>query len=183
MKIELIESIKKQKILPIIGKGSEIEITNKFNRLVSDKFNIIEITLRSEVALKTAIKLKKQNPNIKIGLGSIKSLSVFEEVAKSKFDFYISPGINNKFLEFSKNNNINFLPGVSTPSEILTAIEYNFKILKYFHSEKNGGSKSLKFLDEIFNDIKFIPTGGINRENMSSYFELNNVLAIGSTSI
>ena len=183
MQIELIESIKTQKILPIIGKGSEIEITNKFNRLVSDKFNIIEITLRSDVALKTAIQLKKQHPNIKIGLGSIKSLSVFEEVAKSKFDFYISPGLNHKFLEFSNNNNINFLPGVSTPSEILTAIEYNFKFLKYFHAENNGGPKSLKFLDEIFNDIKFIPTGGINRENMNSYFELNNVIAIGSTSI
>ena len=71
---------------------------------------------------------------------------------------------------------------MSTCSEILTAIEYDFKLLKYFHAEQNGGSNSLKFLDEIFNEISFIPTGGIHRENMDSYFAINNVIAVGSTS-
>ena len=79
--------------------------------------------------------------------------------------------------------NFLFIPGVSTPSEILTAIEYDCNILKYFHAEKNGGAKSLRFLEEIFNEIKFIPTGGINNENKGNYLALNNVLAVGSTNI
>ena len=87
MSNKLIQAIKLQKAIPIIGKGTERQITNKFNRLVSESYNLIEITLRSDEALKTAVKLKEQNPNINIGIGSIKSLSVLEEVIKLKFDF------------------------------------------------------------------------------------------------
>tara|TARA_Y100001970_G_scaffold293500_1_gene440759 strand:- start:7304 stop:7855 length:552 start_codon:yes stop_codon:yes gene_type:complete len=181
MPTDIINLIEKQKTIPIIGKGTSFEITNKFNRLVSEKYNVIEVTLRSDEALETTIKLKDQHPNINIGLGSIKSLSMLEEAIKFNFDFFISPGINEQMLEFSRKNDIFFIPGVSTPSEILTAIEYNCKLLKYFHAEKNGGPNSLKFLDEIFNEIKFIPTGGINQENMDSYFAINNVIAVGST--
>ena len=89
---------------------------------------------------------------------------MLKEVAKLKFDFYISPGINEQMLDFANKNSILFIPGVSTPSEILTAIEHDCRLLKYFHAENNGGSNSLKFLEEIFNDINFIPTGGINLE-------------------
>ena len=181
MQTDIIKLIELQKKIPIIGKGTSKEIINKFNKLIEEKYNVIEITLRSDEALETSIKLKKENPNIYIGLGSIKSLSMLDEVVKSKFDFYVSPGINKKMIEFSIKNNINFLPGVATPSEILTAIEYEFKLLKYFHSEKNGGVNSLKFLGEIYNEIKFIPTGGINHENIDSYFALKNVIAVGST--
>ena len=182
MRTDIIKLIELQKKIPIIGKGTSNEITNKFNKLIEEKYNVIEITLRTDEALETSIKLKKENPNIYIGLGSIKSLSMLDEVVKSKFDFYVSPGINKKMIEFAIKNNIVFLPGVATPSEILTAIEYDYKLLKYFHAEKNGGVNSLNFLGEIFNEIKFIPTGGINQENMDSYFALNNVIAVGSTS-
>ena len=182
MQTDIIKLIELQKKIPIIGKGNSNEITNKFKKLIQEKYNIIEITLRSDEALETAKNLKKDNPNIYIGIGSIKSLSMLEEVVNSKFDFYVSPGISEKMLEFSIKNNILFVPGVATPSEILTAIEYDYKLLKYFHAEKNGGINSLNFLGEIFNEIKFIPTGGINHENMDSYLALNNVIAVGSTS-
>ena len=182
MQTDIIKLIELQKKIPIIGKGNSNEITNKFKKLIQEKYNVIEITLRSDEALETAKNLKKDNPNIYIGIGSIKSLSMLEEVVNSKFDFYVSPGISEKMLEFSIKNNILFVPGVATPSEILTAIEYDYKLLKYFHAEKNGGINSLNFLGEIFNEIKFIPTGGINQENMDSYLALNNVIAVGSTS-
>ena len=182
MQTDIIKLIELQKKIPIIGKGNSNEIINKFKKLIQEKYNVIEITLRSDEALETAKNLKKENPNIFIGIGSIKSLSMLEEVVNSKFDFYVSPGISEKMLEFSIKNNILFIPGVATPSEILTAIEYDYKLLKYFHAEKNGGINSLNFLGEIFNEIKFIPTGGINHENMDSYLALNNVIAVGSTS-
>ncbi len=181
MSSEIIKLIKNQKKIPIIGKGTSIDIKNKFNRLVLDKYSVIEIALRSEEALETSIELKNQNPDINIGLGSIQSLTMLKEVVKSKFDFYISPGINEQMLDFANKNDILFIPGVSTPSEILTAIEHDYKLLKYFHAEKNGGANSLKFLEEIFNDVRFIPTGGINGENMDDYFALDNVIAVGST--
>ena len=66
--------------------------------------------------------------------------------------------------------------------EIMKGIEYQYNILKFFHSEKNGGISSLKFFNEIFQDISFIPTGGVNINNCDLYLKENNVLAVGSTS-
>ena len=76
MSNKLIQTIKLQKAIPIIGKGTESQITNKFNRLVSESYNLIEITLRSDEALKTAVKLKEQNPNINIGTVSYTHLTL-----------------------------------------------------------------------------------------------------------
>ena len=104
MQTNIIKLIELQKKIPIIGKGTSSEIIIKFNKLIEEKYNLIEITLRSDEALETSIKLKRENPNIYIGLGSIKSLPMLEEVVKSKFDFYVSPGINKKMLEYSIKN-------------------------------------------------------------------------------
>jgi|TARA_B110000240_G_scaffold159924_1_gene178467 2-dehydro-3-deoxyphosphogluconate aldolase/(4S)-4-hydroxy-2-oxoglutarate aldolase len=182
MQSNFIKKIQIQKKIPIIGSGGPNDIFNKVDTLVAKEFKIIEITLRSDSALETSIEVKKQYPNLIIGLGSIQSISQLQEVSKYNFNFYISPGINEKMLDFSNTNNLNFIPGISTPSEIMKGIEYNYKVLKFFHSEKNGGTSTLKFFNEIFRDILFIPTGGINNDNCNSYLQENNVLAVGSTS-
>ncbi len=182
MQNKLLDQIAHQKKLPIIGKGSKQDIEKKFQRLINEDYSIIEITLRSQDALDTALKLKQYNPNIKIGLGSIKSLSELEKVTKLGFEFYVSPGTNLKMMEYAKKNLINYIPGVSTPSEIMSAIELNYNLLKFFHSEQNGGVKTIKFLGEIFSNVSFIPTGGINKDNYKAYIDVANVIAVGSTS-
>ncbi len=182
MHYKLADQLALQKKLPIIGKGNQIDIEEKFQRLLHEDYKIIEITLRSEEALESASKLKEKYPNIKIGLGSIKSLSQLKIVSKLAFEFYVSPGINLKMMEYAKANKIDYIPGVSSPSEIMTAIESNFNLLKFFHAEQNGGVKTVNFLTEIFDGIKFIPTGGINNNNYDSYINIKNVLAVGSTS-
>ena len=181
MQSKLVEKIIFQKKIPIIGKGSSLEISNNFSRLIKEDFEIIEITLRSDNALNTARNIKEQYPNAIIGLGSIISLEVLKQVSSYNFDFYVSPGISRDLLEFSNKNKLNYIPGVSTPSEVMTAIEYNYSILKFFHAEKNGGVESLKFLFDVFGNIKFIPTGGITLKNLKSYLDLPNVLSVGST--
>ena len=182
MQSELFKRIKKQKKIPIIGKGSTKQIFNKVSRLIAKHYKIIEITLRSDSALETSIEIKQKYPNLIIGLGSIKSTIQLKEVSKYNFNFYISPGINEKMLDFANSNNLNFIPGISTPSEVMKGIEYEYNILKFFHAEKNGGISSLKFFNEIFQDISFIPTGGVNIDNCDLYLKENNVLAVGSTS-
>ena len=126
--------------------------------------------------------VKKKYPDIAIGLGSIKSIEELTEVSNYKFNFYISPGINEKMLEFSNSKALNFIPGISTPSEIMKGIEYEYDILKFFHAEKNGGINTLRFFNDIFQKILFIPTGGINAQNYNLYLKESNVIGVGSTS-
>ena len=181
MDSKILKKIKFQKKIPIIGKLSPSEIENCFLKLINAKFEIIEITLRNKEALDVAVMMKKKFPTAIIGIGSITSLNILKEASKYNFDFYVSPGLNSKILDFTMKYNLNFLPGVSTPSEIMMAIEYEKKVLKYFHAERNGGTKSLETIYEIFEDIKFIPTGGITLENYKTYLKLPNVISVGST--
>ena len=182
MQSDLTNEIQRQKKIPIIGGSKPNEIFDKVAILIAQEYKIIEITLRSDSALETSVQIKKKYPDLTIGLGSIKSITQLQEVSKYNFNFYISPGINEKMLDFSNTNNLNFIPGISTPSEIMKGIEYEYNILKFFHSEKNGGINTLNFFNEIFRDILFIPTGGVNKVNCDSYLQEKNVLAVGSTS-
>ena len=181
MDSKIIKKIKLQKKIPIIGKSLPSEIENSFSKLINANFEIIEITLRTKQALEVAVMMKERFPSAIIGIGSITSLNILKEAAKYNFDFYVSPGLNYQILDFTMNNNLNFIPGVSTPTEIMMAIEYEKTILKYFHAEKNGGTKSLELIYDIFEDIKFIPTGGITLQNYEAYLKLPNVISVGST--
>ena len=181
MDSKIIKKIKLQKKIPIIGKLSPSKIESCFSKLINAKFEIIEITLRNKEALDVAVMMKEKFSSAIIGIGSITSLNILKEASKYNFDFYVSPGLNLKILEYTMKENLNFIPGVSTPSEIMTAIDYEKKVLKYFHAERNGGTKSLETIYEIFEDIKFIPTGGITLENYKTYLKLPNVISVGST--
>ena len=181
MDAKIVKEIELQKKIPIIGKEAPSEIFDTFSKLIDQKFKIVEITLRSKQALDVAVILKEKFSTAIIGLGSITSLNILKEASKFDFDFYVSPGINQKILNYTIEKNLNYIPGVSTPSEIMMALEYEKKILKYFHAEKNGGTKFLEIMNEIFEDIKFIPTGGITLENYNTYLELPNVISVGST--
>ena len=119
MQTELIKKIKNQKKIPIIGKGKTNDILDKVSSLVAQEYKIIEITLRSDSALEASIEIKKKYPNLIIGIGSVKSILQLKEVSKYKFDFYISPGINENMLDFSNSNNLNFISCIFTPSEIM----------------------------------------------------------------
>ena len=176
-----LQTIKLQQKIPIIGKGSYEEILNKANNYINLEYKVIEITLRSKNSLEVAIRIKKNNPNIFIGLGSIVSIDQLIEFSKYNFNFYVSPGINSKMLEFAKEKNLFFIPGISSPSEILSGIEYDINLFKFFPAEQSGGINILKTYKDIFPDITFIPTGGINNTNCDSYIELSNVIGVGST--
>ena len=181
MDTKIIKELKLQKKIPIIGKLPPLEIADTFLKLIKAKFKIIEITLRSKQALDIAVTMKNKFPNAIVGVGSITTLEILKEASKFDFDFYVSPGINSKILDYITKKKLNFIPGISTPSEIMLALEYEKKFLKYFHAERNGGTKSLKFIYEIFKDIKFIPTGGVTLQNYKTYLELPNVISVGST--
>ena len=181
MQSKLISLIKKNKKIPIIGKGNYKQIINKSHNLINNKYKIIEITLRSKYALKAAIDIKKNFPELLIGIGSVTSASQLLEVYKYNFDFYISPGINSKILKIANKYKIKYIPAVSTPSEVMLGLEYKFNLMKFFPSEFNGGIKKLNTFADIFEDAIFIPTGGINNSNFKSYLKLSNVIGVGST--
>ena len=104
-----------------------------------------------------------------------------ENLKKAGAKFAISPGLTPSLAKESKNLDIPLIPGVSTPSELMLALEFGFSNLKFFPAESSGGVAMLKSLAPVFSEVRFCPTGGISLNNIKSYLALENVLCVGGS--
>ena len=103
------------------------------------------------------------------------------EVIELGVKFIVSPGFDEEIVNYCIQKNITFFPGVSTPTEIQKAFNCGIKVMKLFPVEPLGGISYLKAVSAAFNEVKFIPTGGINEINLSSYIHYHSTFAIGGS--
>ena len=104
-----------------------------------------------------------------------------QEAIEAGAQFLVTPGFNPKLVDYCVKNEIPIIPGVCTPTEIEAALEYGLNVLKMFPADAMGGVKALKAFSGPYSAVKFIPTGGINSENVRDYLNLPNVLACGGS--
>jgi len=180
--LELINKLKEQKILPIINSVNFKEDLLKLTSLLdaNKKIKIIEITLRESHSLENAIKLKKSFPNLIIGLGSIMNKKQYEEVKNYDFSFFVSPGTIYEMIDSKIEN---YIPGAETISEFNYLDNNEINTLKFFPATLSGGNLKLKSIENVYKNLTFIPTGGINKSNINSYIDLKNVLCVGMSNI
>ena len=180
--LEIVNKLKEQKILPIINSVNFKEDLLKLTSLLdaNKKIKIIEITLRESHSLENAIKLKNHFPNLIIGLGSIIDKKQYEEVKNYNFSFFVSPGT---IYEMINSKIENYIPGAETISEFNYLDNNEINIVKFFPATLSGGNLKLKSIENIYKNLKFIPTGGINKSNINSYINLKNVLCVGMSNI
>ncbi len=182
------EKIKNAKIIPV-AKVQEKEDAIKLARaLTNGGMKAVEITFRTndgETGLKKIAccieSIKKEFPNILVGAGTVINTSLAQKAQNAGADFLVSPGFNPKTVKWCVEHEVPFFPGVCTPGEIEQAIEAGLNFLKFFPAEVMGGTKFLKSLAGPFPQTMFIPTGGINAENFSSYLSCKNVGAVGGS--
>ena len=180
--LELINKLKEQKILPIINSVNFKEDLLKLTSLLdaNKKIKIVEITLRESHSLENAIKLKKRFPNLIIGLGSIINKKQYEEVKNYDFSFFVSPGTIYEMIDSKIEN---YIPGAETISEFNYLDHNEINIVKFFPATLSGGNLKLKSIENVYKNLTFIPTGGINKSNINSYIDLKNVLCVGMSNI
>lgn len=143
----------------------------------------IELAQRTPISLE-AIKLVKANfPKILIGAGTVIRTSQVKEVMDAGADFAVAPGLNRKVMDEALKVGLPFAPGITTASEIETALEYNCKFLKFFPVEKIGGLSYLSATNGPYKylGIKYLPLGGINLENSKEYLKSDIISCIGGS--
>ncbi len=168
-------------VMPVITIPLLCDALPLAEALLKGGISVFEITLRTECALHGIALIKKMFPECLVGAGTVINQTQFEQVVDAGSDFIISPGISEKMLAVSEKKNIPFIPGVSSASEIMMALEYGLNCLKFFPAESSGGVLTLKALSDPFQNVTFCPTGGINYLNMNSYLSLNNVICVGGS--
>jgi 2-dehydro-3-deoxyphosphogluconate aldolase/(4S)-4-hydroxy-2-oxoglutarate aldolase len=182
MRINTIHEIcKKNGVMPVL-KLDDAQQTEGIGRaLIEGGLTVLEVTLRSEYGLSAIKQLKQLHPEAIIGAGTVTNVDQFKACVDMGADFIVSPGSTSELLDFGAQSNMPFLPGVSTVSEIMTAMEFGFYKLKLFPASIVGGPSFLKSVFGPLPQLRFCPTGGVTSNNALDYLQLPNVMCVGGT--
>jgi 2-dehydro-3-deoxyphosphogluconate aldolase/(4S)-4-hydroxy-2-oxoglutarate aldolase len=149
--------------------------------LVAGGIKVLEITLRTPVALDAIRLIRQEVKGALVGAGTIANPGQLKAVEEAGAVFAISPGITPSLLAAADSGNIALIPGVATLSELMLGMEYGLDHFKFFPAEAAGGIPMLKAIAGPFPQITFCPTGGISPENYQAYLQLGNVACVGGS--
>ncbi|GAA7298962.1 bifunctional 4-hydroxy-2-oxoglutarate aldolase/2-dehydro-3-deoxy-phosphogluconate aldolase [Helicobacter pylori] len=181
MQDKIIEILQISPIVPVVVIEDIKDAVPLAQSLIEGGIQIIEVTLRSSCALEAIDLIAKNAPKMRVGAGTILNPTQLEQAQNRGAEFLISPGLTIKLLEHAKKKDMPLIPGVSSSSEVMQALELGYSTLKFFPAEYCGGVKLLNAFNGPFKGVKFCPTGGISTDNMRSYLNLENVLCVGGS--
>lgn len=149
--------------------------------LVDGGLKVLEITLRTPVALECIRRIKAEVPDAIVGAGTIINPHTLYQAIDAGAEFIVSPGITENLLNEALASGVPILPGVITPSEVMRLLEKGINAMKFFPAEAAGGIPMLKSLGGPLPQVTFCPTGGVNPKNAPEYLALKNVACVGGS--
>ena len=173
--------LEKYKIVPVIVLEDEKKAVDVAKALIDGGLPCAEITFRTKTAQSSIKLITEKFPDMMVGAGTILTTEQVDSAVESGAKFVVSPGLNPKIVEYCIQKKIPIIPGCSNPTDIEMALELGLKLLKFFPAEAAGGTKMIKALSDPYNMVEFMPTGGINQDNILNYLNCNSVLACGGS--
>lgn len=149
--------------------------------LVDGGIRVLEMTLRTPVALAAIRAIADAVPDAIIGAGTITGAADLQQARQAGAQFGVSPGATPELLRAARDSGWPFLPGTMTPSDVMAAMQAGFTAMKFFPAVPAGGIAMLKALHGPFPQLQFCPTGGISPATASDYLALPNVCCIGGS--
>ena len=168
-------------VIPVIVLHNVDHAVPLAQALLAGGIRVLEITLRSGAGLEGIRRISEELPELIVGAGTVLSPEDLRMTAQAGGKFAISPGLTPSLFAAAHDGPIPLIPGVTTPSELMLAMERGFTELKFFPAEAAGGVQTLKAMYGPFPRITFCPTGGISPENYKEYLALGNVACVGGS--
>lgn len=169
------------KIVPVIAIDDAKDALALAKAILNSGIKVMEVTLRTPAALESISIIAKELPEMNVGAGTVCSVEDFKKAVEANAKFVFSPGISQELIDYSKEVEIPLVPGVSSASEVMLALNNGINACKLFPAVLSGGIDMLKALGGPFPKMKFCPTGGVNLDNMNDFLSLKNVSCIGGT--
>lgn len=168
-------------IVPVVKIDNANDAVPLGKALIEGGLPVAEITFRTAAAKEAIENISKELPEILVGAGTVLSVEQVKQAVDAGAKFIVSPGFNPEVVKYCVDNNIPITPGCSNPTDIEMALGYGLEVVKFFPAESFGGLGTLKAMSAPYGSIKFIPTGGINENNLNDYLSFNKVLACGGS--
>ena len=170
-----------EKFIPVVVIKELGETDKILTALKNNGINCAEITFRTDCARDAIAYASKNYPDMEIGAGTVINAQQCEAALEAGATFIVSPGFSPAVAQICKDKNIPYYPGCVTPTEIMAALEFGITTVKFFPANVYGGLKALKALSAPFPQIKFIPTGGVDRSNIDEFLAFDKIAAIGGS--
>ena len=178
---KILEKIGELGIVPVVKIEKAEDALPLGRALIDGDLPIAEITFRTSAAEESIKTLTKELPKLLVGAGTVLSVEQTKKAVSAGAKFIVSPGFNPRVVDYCIENSIPVTPGINNPTQIEMALERGIEVVKFFPAEASGGLPLLKSMSAPYTGIKFIPTGGINQNNLCSYLSNNKVLACGGS--
>ncbi len=170
-----------EKFIPVVVIKELSETDKILTALKNNNINCAEITFRTACAAEAIAYAVEHYPDMEIGAGTVINAEQCEAALKAGATFIVSPGLSPAVAKICNEKNIPYYPGCVTPTEIMAALELGITTVKFFPANIYGGLKALKALSAPFPQVKFIPTGGVDRANIDEFLAFDKVAAIGGS--
>ena len=170
-----------EKYVPVVVIKELSETDKILTALKKSGINTAEITFRTACAAEAIAYACAHYPDMNVGAGTVINAEQCEAALAAGAKFIVSPGLSPAVAKICTARGIPYYPGCVTPTEIMAALELGITTVKFFPANVYGGLKAMKALAAPFPQIKFIPTGGVDRSNIDEFLAWEKIYAIGGS--
>ena len=168
-------------IVPVVVLDDAKDAVPTAKALLAGGVDVMEITFRTAAATDSIAAVAKECPEMLVGAGTVITLEQCKKAVECGAKFIVSPGYCDEVVAWCVENGITITPGCVTPTEIMAAMAHGLKVVKFFPANVYGGLNAMKALSGPFGGIKFIPTGGVNGQNVGEYISASFIHAVGGS--
>ncbi len=168
-------------VIPVFTPENVDDAVAVAQALFNGGLPVIEVTLRTPVAMDAIKAMVEAVPDAVVGAGTVLTAAQMEQVKKIGGRFAVSPGATDRLYAAARDTDLPFLPGVATSSELMKGLEHGLDTFKFFPAVQAGGVGMLSAWNGPFGDVRFCPTGGISAQTARDFLHLPNVLCVGGS--
>lgn len=181
MAVSISEVMNTSPVMPVMVINNLEQAVPLARALVEGGLKVLEITLRTPVALDAIRHIKAEVSGAIVGAGTIINTQTLDAAIEAGAEFIVSPGVTPSLIDAGLASGVPLLPGVVTPSEVMRLLEKGITAMKFFPAEAAGGIPMLKSIGGPLPQVTFCPTGGVNPKNAPQYLALSNVACVGGS--
>lgn len=168
-------------VVPVVVLDKAEDAVPTAKALLAGGVDVMEITFRTAAAADYIAAVSRECPDMLVGAGTVITLEQCQKAVALGAKFIVSPGYSEKVVAWCVEHGVSVTPGCVTPTEIMAAMSHGLQVVKFFPAGIYGGLKAMKALSGPFGGIKFIPTGGVNADNLGEYEAAPFIHAVGGS--
>ena len=170
-------------VVPVVVLDNAADAVPTAKAMVAGGIDVMEITFRTAAAADSIRAVAAEVPEMLVGAGTVLNLEQCKLAVECGAKFIVSPGYDEETVAWCVENGVAVTPGCVTPTEIMAALRHGLKVVKFFPANIYGGLNAIKALAGPFVGLKFIPTGGVNQQNLGEFVSNPSIHAVGGSCV